>query len=76
MDKDKNVNLVSEQREVQETAKHSRDDDDDETLAETPLNIKRSLVKVKGKGITQDTERPKKLKKKEMIRLRLDEDLA
>nr|GEZ94564.1 hypothetical protein [Tanacetum cinerariifolium] len=71
MDKDKNVNLVSEQREVQETAKHSRDDDDDdETLAETPLNIKRSLAKVKGKGIIQEIERPKKLKKKEMIRLR------
>nr|GEX04744.1 hypothetical protein [Tanacetum cinerariifolium] len=42
MDKDKNINLVSEQREVQETAEHSRDDND-ETLAETMLNIKEQL---------------------------------
>nr|GEW47347.1 reverse transcriptase domain-containing protein [Tanacetum cinerariifolium] len=41
MDKDKNINLVSEQGEVQETLEHSRDDDD-ETLAETLLNIKRT----------------------------------
>nr|GEV71059.1 hypothetical protein [Tanacetum cinerariifolium] len=40
MDKDENINLVSEQGEVQETDEHSRGDDD-ETLAETPLNIKR-----------------------------------
>nr|GEW27369.1 hypothetical protein [Tanacetum cinerariifolium] len=45
MDRDENINLVSEQGEVQETAKHSRDDDDDETLAETLLNIKRSSAK-------------------------------
>nr|GFB01846.1 hypothetical protein [Tanacetum cinerariifolium] len=44
MDKDKNINLVSKQGEVQETAEHSRDDDD-ETLAETLLNIKRSSAK-------------------------------
>nr|GEY96296.1 hypothetical protein [Tanacetum cinerariifolium] len=52
MDKDENINLVSEQKEVQETAEHSRDDDD-ETLAETLLNIKRSSAKDKGKGIMQ-----------------------
>nr|GEX02689.1 hypothetical protein [Tanacetum cinerariifolium] len=46
MDKDKNINLVSEQGEVQETVEHSRDDDD-ETLAETLLNIKRSSAKDK-----------------------------
>nr|GEZ39111.1 hypothetical protein [Tanacetum cinerariifolium] len=48
MDKDKNINLVSEQGEVQETVEHSRDDDD-ETLVETLLNIKRSSGKDKGK---------------------------
>nr|GEX99237.1 hypothetical protein [Tanacetum cinerariifolium] len=37
IDKDKNINLVSEQGEVQETVKHSIDDD--ETLAETLLNL-------------------------------------
>nr|GEW01518.1 hypothetical protein [Tanacetum cinerariifolium] len=36
----------------------------------------RSSAKDKGKGITQETELPKKLKKKEMIWLSLDEELA
>nr|GFC48507.1 hypothetical protein [Tanacetum cinerariifolium] len=58
--------------EVQETVEHSRDDD--ETLAETLLNIKRSSSNDKGKGIMQVTELPKKLKKKEMIQLSLDEE--
>nr|GFC28472.1 hypothetical protein [Tanacetum cinerariifolium] len=74
MDKDENINLVSKQGEVQETAEHLRDDD--ETLAETLLNIKRSSTKDKGKGNMQDTELPKKLKKKEIIQLSLDEELA
>nr|GEX90261.1 integrase, catalytic region, zinc finger, CCHC-type, peptidase aspartic, catalytic [Tanacetum cinerariifolium] len=63
MDKDKNINLVSEQGEVHETAEHSRGDDD-ETLTETLLNIKRSLAKDKGKGIMQETELPKNYKRK------------
>nr|GEZ16354.1 hypothetical protein [Tanacetum cinerariifolium] len=73
MDKDKNINLFSEQGEVQETTEHSRDDDD-KTLAETLLNIKRSSAKDKGKGIMQEIELPKKLKKKEMIQLSLNEE--
>nr|GEX58855.1 retrotransposon protein, putative, unclassified [Tanacetum cinerariifolium] len=60
---------------VQETAENSRDDDD-EILAETLLNIKRSSTNNKGKGIMQETELPKKLKKKEMIQLSLDKELA
>nr|GEV17208.1 copia protein [Tanacetum cinerariifolium] len=36
----------------------------------------RILAKDKGKGIMQETELPKKLKKKEMIQLSLDEELA
>nr|GFA53534.1 hypothetical protein [Tanacetum cinerariifolium] len=36
----------------------------------------RSSTKDKGKGIMQETELPKKLKKKEMIQLSLDEELA
>nr|GEW34228.1 hypothetical protein [Tanacetum cinerariifolium] len=75
MDKDEDVNLVSEQGEVQEIVKPSKDDDD-ATLIKTLLNIKRSLAKDKGKGIMQETELPKKLKKKEMIQLSLDEELA
>nr|GEW71954.1 hypothetical protein [Tanacetum cinerariifolium] len=56
IDKDENVNLVksSEQGEAHETAKHRMDfntaspqTDDDETLAESLLNIKRSAAKDK-----------------------------
>nr|GEW76925.1 hypothetical protein [Tanacetum cinerariifolium] len=75
--KDEDVNLVSEQGEVQETTKTSKDDDDDDaTLAETLLNITRSLAKDKGKWIMQEIKLPKKLKKKEMIQLSLNEELA
>nr|GEY84498.1 hypothetical protein [Tanacetum cinerariifolium] len=38
--------------------------------------LMRSLAKDKGKGIMQETELPKKLKKKEMIQLSLNEELA
>nr|GEW40949.1 putative ribonuclease H-like domain-containing protein [Tanacetum cinerariifolium] len=76
IDKDEDVNLVSKQREVHEIAEPSKDDDDDVTLAETLLNIKRSSAKDKGKRIMQETELPKKLKKKEIIQLSLDEELA
>nr|GEU37614.1 reverse transcriptase domain-containing protein [Tanacetum cinerariifolium] len=55
----------------QETTETSKDDDD-ATLAETLLNIRRSSAKDKGKGIMQETKLPKKLKKKEMIQLTLD----
>nr|GEU41039.1 hypothetical protein [Tanacetum cinerariifolium] len=75
MDKDENINLVSQQGEVKQTAEHSKGNDD-ETLAETLLNIKRSSAKDKGKGIMQEPELPKNLKKKEMIPLSLDEELA
>nr|GEW16550.1 ribonuclease H-like domain-containing protein [Tanacetum cinerariifolium] len=56
MEKDENINLVSEQGEVQETGEHSRDDDG--TLEETLLNVKKSSAKDKGKGIMQETELP------------------
>nr|GEV49365.1 hypothetical protein [Tanacetum cinerariifolium] len=85
IDKDENVNLVqsSEQGKAQETAEHrmefstaSPQTDDDETLTETLLNIKRSTTKDKGKGIMQETKLPKKIKKREMTQLSLDEELA
>nr|GEW54551.1 retrovirus-related Pol polyprotein from transposon TNT 1-94 [Tanacetum cinerariifolium] len=75
IDKDENINLVSEQAEVHETAEPLKDDDD-VTFAETLLNIKRSTTKDKGKGIMQETELPRKIKKREMIQLSLDEELA
>nr|GEX69088.1 putative ribonuclease H-like domain-containing protein [Tanacetum cinerariifolium] len=67
LDKDEDVNLVSEQGEVHEIAELSKNDDDDATLAETLLNIKRSTTKDKGKRIIQETELLKKIKKREMI---------
>nr|GFD49537.1 hypothetical protein [Tanacetum cinerariifolium] len=50
--------------------------DDDETLAETLLNIKRSAAKDKGKAITQESKSLKKIKKKEMMQISLDEEIA
>nr|GEU38358.1 copia protein [Tanacetum cinerariifolium] len=75
LDKYEDVNLVSEQGEVHETAKLSKDDND-ATLAKTLLNIKRSTTKDKGRGIMPETELPNKIKKREMIQLSLDEELA
>nr|GEX25068.1 hypothetical protein [Tanacetum cinerariifolium] len=40
------------------------------TLAETLLDIKKSIPKDKGKGIMQETELPRKIKKREMIQLK------
>nr|GEX62337.1 hypothetical protein [Tanacetum cinerariifolium] len=65
IDKDKIVNLCksSEQGEAHEKAEHIMDfstaspqKNDDETLAETLLNIKRSAVKVKGKVIMKESK--------------------
>nr|GEV84590.1 hypothetical protein [Tanacetum cinerariifolium] len=49
IDTDETINLVSEQGEVHEIANPLKDDDD-ATLAETLLNIKRSTTKDKGKA--------------------------
>nr|GEZ66399.1 hypothetical protein [Tanacetum cinerariifolium] len=85
INKDENVNLVksSKQREPHKTAEHiidfstaSPQTDDDETLAETLLNIKKSASKDKGKAIIQESESPKKIKKKEMMQISLDEEIA
>nr|GEW70563.1 integrase, catalytic region, zinc finger, CCHC-type, peptidase aspartic, catalytic [Tanacetum cinerariifolium] len=85
INKDENVNLVqsSEQGEAQETAKHrmefsiaSPQIDDDETLAETLLNIKRSAAKDKGKANMQESESPKKIKKKEIMHISFDEEIS
>ncbi|GJY73903.1 putative ribonuclease H-like domain-containing protein [Tanacetum coccineum] len=44
-------------------------DEDEVTLAETLVNIKVSATKDKGKAIMQESEPPKKIKKKEMIQI-------
>nr|GEV56221.1 retrovirus-related Pol polyprotein from transposon TNT 1-94 [Tanacetum cinerariifolium] len=74
IDKDENINLVSKQAEVHETAEPLKDDD--ETIAKTLLNIKRSTTKDKRKSIMQETKLPRKIKKREMIQLSLKEELA
>ncbi|GKC38181.1 hypothetical protein Tco_1050565 [Tanacetum coccineum] len=79
IDKDETVNLVKSRElgKSHDTAEHkmeSKHDDDDRTLAETLLNIKRSATK--GKAIMQESEPPKKIKKKEMIQISLDEEFA
>ncbi|GKA69251.1 hypothetical protein Tco_0775315 [Tanacetum coccineum] len=90
IDQDENVNLVksSKQGEAHETAEHRmesdvdfsttspQNDDDELTLAKTLVNIKRSAVKYKGKDIMQESEPPKKIKKREMIQIGHDEELA
>nr|GEX01776.1 hypothetical protein [Tanacetum cinerariifolium] len=60
--------------EVDDTA--SPQTDDDETLAETLLNIKRSVAKDNGKAIMQESESPNKIKKKDMMQISLDEEIA
>ncbi|GKF61888.1 hypothetical protein Tco_0181942, partial [Tanacetum coccineum] len=74
--------------EAHETVKHRmesdvdfsnaspQNDDDELTLAKTLVNIKRSVVKDKGKAIMQEFEPPKKIKKREMIQIGHDEELA
>ncbi|GJT62697.1 putative reverse transcriptase domain-containing protein [Tanacetum coccineum] len=79
IDNDETINLVKSRElgKSHDTAEHmmeSEHDDDDRTLAETLLNIKRSAAK--GKAIMQESEPPKKIKKKEMIQIRLDEEFA
>ncbi|GKA28097.1 hypothetical protein Tco_0714265 [Tanacetum coccineum] len=79
IDEDETINL-DKSRELgksHDIAKHrteSKHEDDDRTLAETLLNIKRSAAK--GKAIMQESEPPKKIKKKEMIQISLDEEFA
>ncbi|GKC71239.1 hypothetical protein Tco_1117122, partial [Tanacetum coccineum] len=90
IDQDENVNLVksSKQGEAHETAEHGmesdvdfstaspQNDDDEITLAETLVNIKRSAVKDKGKAIMQESEPPKKIKKRVQVQMSVDEELA
>ncbi|GJW29371.1 hypothetical protein Tco_0046246 [Tanacetum coccineum] len=91
-DENVNLVKSSKQGEAHDTARHRmesddtevvdfstaspQNDDDEVTLAETLVNIKMSATKDKGKAIMQESEPPKKLKKKEMIQIGHDEELA
>ncbi|GJR72337.1 hypothetical protein Tco_0084702 [Tanacetum coccineum] len=69
--------MESDDTEVVDFSTASPQNDDDEvTLAETLVNIKMSATKDKGKAIMQEFEPPKKIKKKEMIQIGHDEELA
>ncbi|GKD07414.1 hypothetical protein Tco_1187099 [Tanacetum coccineum] len=79
INKDETVKLVKSRElgESHDTAEHrmeSEHDDDDRTFAETLMNIKKSAAK--GKAIMQESEPPKKINKKEMIQISLDEEFA
>nr|GEV19882.1 hypothetical protein [Tanacetum cinerariifolium] len=68
----------SKQGDAYETASNAspQKNDDEETLAETVVSIKKSTTKGKGKAIMQESEPSKKIKKKEMIQIRLDEEIS
>nr|GEV95465.1 ribonuclease H-like domain-containing protein [Tanacetum cinerariifolium] len=91
-DENTNLVKSSKQREAHETAGHRKEsddtevvdlsttspqkDDDEETLAEILVSIKKSATKDKGKAIMQESEPSKKIKKKEMIQISLVEKIA
>nr|GEV55494.1 hypothetical protein [Tanacetum cinerariifolium] len=68
IDDDENVNLVK--------SSSPQKDDDEIILAETFMNIKKSTTKDKGKVIIQESEPLKKIKKKEMIQISLNEEIT
>ncbi|GJV90899.1 hypothetical protein Tco_1538712 [Tanacetum coccineum] len=63
------ISTASPQRNADTTA-------DDLTLAETLMEIRKSAAKDKGKAIMQESEQPKKIKKRVQIQMSLDEELA
>nr|GEW67786.1 hypothetical protein [Tanacetum cinerariifolium] len=69
--------LESDDTEVVDFSSTSPQKDDDEiTLAETLVNIKKSATKDKDKAIMQEFEPSKKIKKKEMIQISLNEEIT
>nr|GEV33020.1 hypothetical protein [Tanacetum cinerariifolium] len=69
--------IESDDTEVVDISTASPQKDDDEiTIVETLVNIKKSATKDKGKAIMQESEPPKKIKKKEMIQISLDEKIT
>ncbi|GKD43577.1 hypothetical protein Tco_1268222 [Tanacetum coccineum] len=73
----KRRSTISGDTEVVDFSTASTQNDDDEvTLVETLVNIKRSIEKDKGKAIIQESEIPNKIKKREMIQIGHDEELV
>nr|GEX82235.1 hypothetical protein [Tanacetum cinerariifolium] len=68
--------IKSDDTEVMDFSTASPQKDDDITLAETLVNIKKSAPKDKGKAIMQESEPPNKIKKKEMIQISLDDEIT
>nr|GEY47840.1 hypothetical protein [Tanacetum cinerariifolium] len=69
--------LTKKVKKLKKKLKHKRrravvDSSEDEEA----MNIKKSTTKDKGKAIMQESEPPKKIKKKEMIQISLDEEIA
>nr|GEV29785.1 putative ribonuclease H-like domain-containing protein [Tanacetum cinerariifolium] len=91
-DENTNLVKISKHGEIHETTEHRKEsddtevvdfstgspqkDDDEETLAETLVSIKKSVAKDKGKAIMQEFEPLKKIKKKEMMQISLDEEIT
>nr|GEW63588.1 hypothetical protein [Tanacetum cinerariifolium] len=75
-----NTNLVksSKQWEAHKTVSTAspQKDDDEETLVETLVSIKKSAAKDKGTAIMKESEPSKKIQKKEMIQISLDEEIS
>ncbi|GJV61455.1 hypothetical protein Tco_1467555 [Tanacetum coccineum] len=63
------VSIASPQRHADTTA-------NDLTLTKTLMEIRKSAAKAKGKAVMQESEQPKKIKKKVQIQMSLDEELA
>nr|GEU71116.1 retrotransposon protein, putative, Ty1-copia subclass [Tanacetum cinerariifolium] len=91
-DENTNLVKISKQGEIHETAERRKEsddtkvvdfstgspqkDDDEETLTEILVSIKKSVAKDKGKAIMQEFAPLKKIKKKEMMQISLDEEIA
>nr|GFA90635.1 hypothetical protein [Tanacetum cinerariifolium] len=68
--------IESDDSEVVDFNASLQKDDDEITLSKTLVNIKKSAAKDKCKAIMQESEPPKKIKKKKTIQISLDEEIA
>nr|GEV10451.1 putative ribonuclease H-like domain-containing protein [Tanacetum cinerariifolium] len=68
--------MMIEEIDEDENIKLVKINDGEETLAETLVSIKKSATKDKVKAIMQESEPSNKIKKKEMMQISLDEEIA
>ncbi|GJS37613.1 putative ribonuclease H-like domain-containing protein [Tanacetum coccineum] len=77
MDLDAGISLVPLHVEVQGSPQRNTDTTaDDLTLAETLMEIKKSVSKDKGKDQMDETESPRKMKQRERVQISRDEEVA